>query len=226
VANLRSICLLLLFLFCVLEISAQEESGNPENWCRNGHFPLESDFKLATVAGIQKTRVYFLNDFDDCPQSDNPKCVEKSYVIPGDKLIVTRKYGKWICGWYQPRKGRETVGWIPAANLVISPPETNPIMEKWFGEWKSYENSLEIKKDARAGFIKVTGNAFWQGFGDNIHIGEVNASAKPNGSELVLEDDICRIRLILIDNFLIAGDNLKCGGANVTFNGVFQKTIK
>ena len=38
--------------------------GNPENWCRNGHFPYESKFKTATVTGKRNAKVYFLNDFN------------------------------------------------------------------------------------------------------------------------------------------------------------------
>ena len=224
--NLKNICLILLVSLCALKISAQDKSGNPENWCRNGHFPQESNFKLATVTGGRNSRVYFLNDSDDCPQVGNAKCREKSYLIPGDKLIVTRKYGKWMCSWYQPRKGEATVGWIPTENLAISEPEANPSIEKWLGVWKSYEQTLEIKKDARAGFLKVNGDALWRGLGENVHVGEVNASAKTDGNKLFLEDDICQVRLTLIGSFLIGRDNFKCGGLNVSFIGVYQKSAK
>lgn len=221
--SFKNICLILFIVLSVFEISAQDANGNPENWCRNGHFPQESEFKLATVTGKQKTKVHFLNDFDDCPQAGNAKCVEKSYVIPGDKLIVTRKYKNWVCGWYQPQRGNETVGWIPAENIVINQPETNPTPEKWLGTWKFYDQTLVIKKNSQNGFLKVSGEAYWRGLGDNIHIGEVNAVAKPEGNKLVLEEYSCRVTLRLIGDFLIARDNFNCGGVNVTFNGVYQK---
>jgi hypothetical protein len=40
---------------------------------------------------------------------------------------------------------------------------------------------------------------------------------------LTLEDDICKITLRLVGDFLVADDNGDCGGVNVTFDGVYRK---
>src|SRR5215210_5730348 len=100
--------------------SAQDDTGNPANWCRNGAFTSDAkEFKLARVVGDKGARVYFYGDEDDCPKPD-AKCRQKAYVVPGDALIVSRAFGDFVCAWYQPPKGRETVGWIAAKRLSVA----------------------------------------------------------------------------------------------------------
>jgi len=211
------------FVLSVLGVSAQDLDGNPENWCRNGHFPLESNFKTATVIGKRNAKVYFLNDFEDCPRAGNRNCITKSYVVPGDRLIVTRKYGEWICAWYELLKGDETVGWIRAESLVVKEPENAPAPAEWIGRWTDTDSFLKIKKDKRRAFLNVNGEAIWRGLGDNIHYGGITARAKPAGNELILLEEDCRVRLTLAGDLLIASDNFQCGGANVRFVGIYQK---
>jgi hypothetical protein len=64
--------------------------------------------------------------------------------------------------------------------------------------------------------------------GDNVHIGELDHSAKPSLNKLKLgetDDDefACKVAMQLVGKFLIVSDNLNCGGANVTFSGVYLK---
>jgi hypothetical protein len=36
-------------------------------------------------------------------------------------------------------------------------------------------------------------------------------------------DDICRIKLWRLGPYLVAADNVRCGGMNVSFTGVYRK---
>ena len=36
----------------------------------------------------------------------------------------------------------------------------------------------------------------------------------------------CQVTMQLVCKFLVVGDNLHCGGANVSFSGVYQKRPK
>jgi hypothetical protein len=214
---------LVLLLWMPILIPAQVP-GNPINWCRNGLFPEDSkDFKIATITGPKNERINFFSDENDCPKSDPMKCKKKSYLIPGDQVIVSRKFENWACCWYQPKKGSETVGWIPIESLTISDSDSNPPLNKWVGNWKYYEQSLNIKIDGNTGFLTVTGEAYWRGLGDNIHTGAIEARAKPNRNELKLEEEVCQLSLKLVGDYIIAVDNTDCGGANVRFNGVYRK---
>ena len=217
----------LLMLTCVCAeqaAQAQNVDGNPPNWCRNGLFPSEgAEFKLAQVTGIKGARIHFFSDDDGCP-NDKAKCIMRSYLIPGDRVLISKRYGPWICSWYQPRKGSETVGWLPAESLVISPEkDARPAFERWIGLWKYYDQSLNIRRDRKEGFLRVEGDALWRGLGDNVHVGSVEDSAQPQGSELILVEGECRVSLRLVGDYILASDNAQCGGANVRFNGVYQR---
>src|SRR2546423_10227309 len=88
--------LVLLFALCTPAL-AQDTTGNPSNWCRNGLFTSDAkEFKLARVAGKKGERAYFYGDDDDCPKLD-AKCRQKAYVLTGDELIVARTFGDFVC---------------------------------------------------------------------------------------------------------------------------------
>ena len=202
---------------------AQNINDNPANWCRNGLFPSdEAEFKLAKVSGIKGTQIHFFNDDDGCPSAD-AKCRMRSYLITGNQVLVSRRYGSWICSWYQPLKGSETVGWLPVESLVISEHPASPALEKWIGRWKYGDQSLNIRRDSKSGFLMVKGDAIWRGIGDNVHVGSVEARSLPQGNELILIEEECRVTLKLVGDYIVASDNSECGGMNVRFNGVYRK---
>ncbi len=220
----REILLALLMLLCVCtKTPAQSVDDNPANWCRNGLFPSgEAEFKLATVSGIKGTQIHFFSDTDDCPRAD-PKCLMSSYLVSGNQVIVSKRYGSWICSWYQPRKGDETVGWLPVDSLVISEQAASPALGKWVGQWKYGDQSLNIRRDSNKGFLTIKGDAIWRGTGDNVHVGSVKARALPQANELIFIEEECRVALKLIGDYIVASDNSECGGMNVRFNGVYRK---
>lgn len=223
----RTIILTFLMIFLTaLIVSAQVETGddgNPVNWCRNGLFPKSSEnFRIAKITAAKNEKVFFYNDEnEDCPKNAN--CKTKSYVIPNDEVIVSRNYGDFACAWFQPKKGSETVGWIALEKLkFVDNNQTLP----WIGDWTFYDNSIKIAPMKLDNKVKITGNAFWKGLGDNIHIGEIDFSGIPENNKLSLGDEgeyECRVKMQRVGKFLIVSDNLNCGGANVTFNGVYQK---
>lgn len=214
----------LFMLACASSMAvAQGVSDNPANWCRNGLFPSdEAEFKLAKVGGNWTARIHFFNDDDGCP-GEEVKCETKSYLITGDEVIVSRRYGSWVCAWYQPRKGDETVGWLPADKLIVSEPAASPALENWLGQWKYDDQSLSIRRGSKSRVLKVTGNAVWRGGGGNVHVGRVEAESSPEGRELVVIEEECRVTLKLVGSYIVARDNSECGGMNVRFNGVYRK---
>lgn len=224
----RILMICIFVLVSVSPASAQLE-GNPENWCRNGAFPADSEeYRIGTIKGTKGQRAYFYNDFDeDCP--NNEKCKEKSYVVPGDKVIVSRNYGKFACSWFSPAKGQPTVGWIRSESVTIGPAERTANMSAWLGIWRYFDNTISITRTKRpAGKLKVAGTAFWKGYGDNIHIGELGERVAPVGRVLRIgaadmDKYACKATMRLVGAFLIVADNLNCGGANVSFTGVYKR---
>jgi hypothetical protein len=205
--------------------------GNPENLCRNGFFPRESKtYRLAKITGKPKERIYFYGDErEDCPKNIN--CRLKSYVVPNDEVIISRKFADFACVWFQPQKGSETVGWIKAANLKSIETNFKPAETDWLGKWSFYGNSIVLSKSRTPGMFDIKGDATWRGLGDNVHIGELDDKAKPSENTLNLgaeerDEYACKVAMQLVGKYLIVADNLNCGGANVTFSGVYRRSAK
>lgn len=214
-----------IFLFILLSLNVipafGQLDGNPENWCRNGFFPRESEkYKIGNIKAKKGERVYFLRDARKCPNDKN--CQSKAYLVKDDEILVSRSYGNYVCVWYQPQKGSEVVGWLPD-NKIEYPSFLLEKYDRWIGEWKYYDNTLRINRIGKTEEFEVSGEAFWKGLGDVIHIGEISAKGTLNESVIKLTEEDCEIKLKLIVDYLVVSDNLKCGGMNVTFSGVYLR---
>jgi len=200
--------------------------GNPDNVCRNGFFPRESEaYRLAKIKGAAGDRIYFHGDGNErCP--DDRTCRLKTYVIRSDEVIVSRTFGKFACSWFQPRNGTETVGWIETDRLAWQGSIRAPSERDWLGEWRGYDNFIRISKAKKAGMLAIKGEATW-GSGSRTHTGELDYEAKPSADKISFgagTDELeCQVTMHLVGKFLVVGDNLHCGGANVSFSGVYQK---
>jgi hypothetical protein len=203
--------------------------GNPDNVCRNGYFPREStNYRLATIKGAAGDKIHFHGDDNErCP--DDAACRLKTYVIPSEEVIVSRTSGKFACSWFQPRRGTETVGWIETDRLAWQADARPPTMRDWLGEWRAYSNVIRISTSKAAGTLAIKGEASW-GSGASTHTGELDYDAKPSADKMKFGDSTdesdCQVTAQLVGKLLVVGDNLHCGGANVSFSGVYQRRAK
>ena len=201
-----------------------------EDMCRNGLFPSEAqDARIATFAGPAQSRLYFFRDMDGCP-SAGTQCQSKSYVVPGDELIVAKRHGDWACAWY-PGKQRETVGWVLAQQLRFVDAEQQPA---WEGTWKQYDYPGYINIAFKSGHYYVLGNTKWIGAkladGTRVeHLGSLDGELLVQGNTAHLggnpshpdSEFDCVADLVRVGRFLIVHDNANCGGLNVRFDGVY-----
>src|SRR5215213_3770921 len=86
----------LIFVFAVFstpQVFAQLD-GNPANMCRNGLFPRDGKvYQMARITGKKGGKIYFYGDErKDCP-GGGKDCRLKSYLLPGDEIIVSRVMG-------------------------------------------------------------------------------------------------------------------------------------
>jgi hypothetical protein len=224
------LALVLLMLCCsIATAQAQEEGGNPANWCHNGAFTRDSkEFGLARVKGEKGARVYFYGEEEGCP-GPAAKCRQKAYLIPGDEVLTSRTFGDWVCAWFQPARGSETVGWLSADSLSAVATAENAPLASWLGTWNFYNNSLRVSRGRRVDVLSVSGDATWVGVNpDNVHVGEISGTGTPvdNALKLGEDPDDCQATLRLIGTYLVVSDNKQCGGVNVTFDGVYRKKKK
>lgn len=201
--------------------------GNPENWCRGGFFTHDSQqFRIGTVKGSKSVKSFFYaDDPDGCPGREN--CRQKAYIVGGDQVLVARTYSGFACSWFSSAKGSETVGWVKEDSLNFSAPRVKPSRKKWLGVWKYSDNSIEFTENKLPGYLNVGGDAIWKGLGDNVHVGELDGRYEPEGNVIEYSDGEdeydCKAIIRLVGDYLVVADNMHCGGANVSFSGVYRK---
>lgn len=222
--------LLLIFAF-VLVVSATAFSqlpDNPDNWCREGLFTDKlRDFGVGFVKGKAGSRTYFYKDDPEkCP--DGAGCRTASYLIPGDTVITNRQRNGMVCAWFTSSKGNVQVGWLKAAELDFPNMLHDGSERAWTGEWRYATNSITITPNKLKGILNISGNAIWKGLGDNVHVGELEGRFPYKDGIVEYSDGDseydCKATLeIAIERYLIVDDNGNCGGANVSFSGIYHK---
>ena len=193
--------------------------------CRGGLFTQQDGFAQARVS--EKRRTFFYEDMDGCPllEGSLDACRTNSYVIEGDRLVVGRSLGDFVCAFY-PNYSGGTAGWIRRDRLAIEATDRAPPLSRWEGDWTDGASAdvTILTKDDRT---YIVGNAFWPARPEEndwptIHIGEVEDRLAIDGNRANYADDnLCQLELTVLPDFLLIEDNRKCGGANVTFSGVY-----
>ncbi len=215
-----------LFFLCNAGFSfAQDAVSEPK--CQNWSFPKEiSEFKMATVQGASGSKVHFYDESVSCPDVNNHQCQKKAYLIPGDQVIVSKQDRDFACVWYEPSKmdANETVGWLPVSSLKIQ--EQNPVFDVTglLGDWKDGQNTVSIKTTVNQGQYLLTGEAVLVVNPENIRTGNVSGFIEPVGRSIQITDAACIWRAFAVGSFLVVSDNMECGGAYVTFTGVYKQS--
>lgn len=199
--------------------------------CRNGLFPaFAGQVRQAEVVADSGQRVHFRNDAAGCPEDES--CLQKAYLVDGDRLLVGNQADGWACVWYFAEK-REFVGWLPARN-VSSRTAPTPSTDVWIGRWLPIAggNSIVISRPSPTGPLFAEGEAIWYGglnsHGERIvHVGAFAGKAQPSGDLLKIaegdSDHDCSVTLQYVAGNLVVSDNSHCGGMNVRFDDVYRE---
>jgi hypothetical protein len=160
-------------------------------------------------------------------------CRRKGYVVAGDRLVAWEAKGPLTRVTYlAPGADRPSEGWVESAALrrvALTPPKA----ADWLGGWSGWESEIDITRGTRPGTFHLGGNATWGSHDpDRVKRGGVNFGMfsadlpEPKGNALALadsEEPDCRIALKLLGPYLVASDNGRCGGMNVSFGGVYRR---
>jgi hypothetical protein len=195
--------------------------------CRNG-FPYQGGtYGIASV--IASDHAYFYAAAPPCP--DGPGCRMSSYIEPGDLVITGPAEGSGLCALY-PGQTRTIFGVIHRTDLgTPQPADTHPPLTAWTGTWKKGDDQITLRPDGSS--IVANGDAYWPSANPPLdqqpggpNIGEMAGKADPNGNAVTFastDPNNCRVTLTLVSPFMLAQDNNKCGGHNVTFTGVYLR---
>jgi hypothetical protein len=202
-------------------------AGNPDNWCREGFFTRESDsFSLGLVKTAKGSRAYFYDDASEkCP--NDASCKRKAFVVAGDQVLINRVRGDFACAWFAPAKGSPTIGWLRLADIDRPAMLLDASEAAWSGEWKYGDSSISIAPHKLGGYLSISGQATWKGVGNNVNVGELSGRFEHKDGVLNYSDGTdendCKARMNLLGGYLIVSDNMKCGGLNVSFSGIYRK---
>jgi hypothetical protein len=203
-----------------------------ERECEPGDFTSTSapHLTLAEVRDGAGRRVHFFRGGGRCPDGPAAECRNKAYLVPGDTVVVAQHRGGFACAWYQRSTVNDAVvGWLPARALEELRPPADPPRSAWVREWSRFagpghEATLTIRLDPDGQSLRVVGEAQWTSAGaSGPHLGEVDGTARPQGNRLVIQGGgDCVLELFLLgDGALFARDGHRCGGMNVTFDGLY-----
>ena len=189
----------------------------------NPDFAARQTMTLARIRPNGRTYFYHDAEIDGCPAM-TAKCRRPAYLVGGDVLLVGARHGELIDAVFAPTTGRATEGWMPASAIEPIPaPPAKP--SSWLGSWGYDDAEIDIRAGSQPGRLKASGNATY-GHGQAIHDGGFDAEAVIEGDRITFDDDICRVSMRIIGPYLVAADNMQCGGVNVTFSGVYRRMPK
>ncbi|HWZ41744.1 MAG TPA: hypothetical protein VNY08_25910 [Bradyrhizobium sp.] len=197
---------------------------------------------LAVARVTAKPRVNFVkspydDDFkaDTCPAATEA-CRKKSYLVTGDLVLAARTRDGFTCVAFPSPAGKKPIwtnGWLPSSALTPVAPMAQPSLSEWLGTWDQPHAGIEIKQGGIGGRLHIEGIAAFQGARD-VHTGDIDAQVMPDGDTIAFLDDGwlpfatkcdsgCRVRMHRVGRWLLVEDNGDCGGAGVTFTGLYHR---
>jgi len=205
---------------------------------------LDNNMTLARVV-TKEAKLYFISgprkQAPACP-SDANACRLKVYLVPGDEVLTNATDDPYVCAKFKSQSFVETISYLPRASLELVLPD-HPSIEKWNGTWRR-DPEAEIVLKSTGDEVIVVGSATW-GSGDPrrvkrgaVHTGELEGAFRPRGRVLAIGYDpdrsgfppakdeaseACAAKLELVGRYLVVEDNGRCGGVNVSFNGLYVR---
>lgn len=200
--------------------AAAEVCGEPE-------FGGSAGYATAVVKASGKTRF-----------SDDSGEATSAYLLRGDEVVVMDSAGTKSCVAYKSVKFDLTTGWIPSASLgPAARPVTRPA--GWRGTFIADSLGTQISlKPLANGRISADGEAYWAMSAQaaetgGLHEGSMTGEGTLQNGALDIDSSsdgapckvgmrrLGRSYLIAEDNIVEQGGGPACGGANVTFTGLY-----
>lgn len=205
--------------------------GYPETWCREGMFGgphmREPDLRSGLVVG--KGRAHLLSDEAGCPLhlSRGEDCRQRYSIRSGSFVAVLPSAIPGLACVLNLDNPGQFAGWLPQARVQVCPLDRAPPLAAWGGQWHNGDNKVTLTP-GRDGRLSARGHAYWPGRRVYPgHTGALSDTARPAGNRVTFSDKdptLCVAKLELPgSDLLAANDNGRCGGANVSFGGVYKR---
>jgi len=209
----------------------------------------EAEIALGTIARARVNFIHTSSHSESCP-SAAPRCRQQAYLVKGDEVVVSGRERRFVCAVHVGPNRRMAVGWLPADAVVRRAAEPPVRIEDWVGDWRfdlrapryRAQAFTIIRAAADPSKLHIDGNANYAestaaAQRGSVNTGTIVAEAAPTGASLAFAvgdvetlpydhpggEGTCRIRMRRLGRHLLASDNGKCGGLNVTFWGVYRR---
>jgi hypothetical protein len=215
----------------VLARPASAYDPDDPNNCNGAAWNDEHAMAVAKVTA--RPRVNFVKSpYDDnfkaegCPAA-TASCRKKSFLVPGKLVLVGETRGDFTCVDHvvpHDRKRAWTTGWLPSRALAPVAPMPAPRAKDWIGTWIPGA-SIEIT-DGGEGKLRIEAVRVIESAGGNTQNGTFSASVMPGTDTLAFGDEgtnECQVRMQRIGPWLLVEDNGGCGGAGVSFLGLYRR---
>jgi hypothetical protein len=186
--------------------------------------------KITAVPRINFIKSPYDDDFKaaGCP-AFSKSCRKDSYLVTGDLVLVGRTRGDFTCVEYQSPLAKNqiwTMGWLPSAALTPVAPMQSPQTLDWIGSWYHPGGHIEIR-GSDGGNLSVEGTMTVPTPTGDFQNGDFRAQVTPRNSLAVTDEgsygDGCHLRMQRVGPWLLVEDNGGCGGAGVTFTGLYRR---
>ncbi len=226
-----AICLLFLNALLIAGPATAYDPYDAKN-CNGVDWDNKSPWLFAKVTA--KPRVNFVKSpYDDefkaesCP-AETAACRRNSYLVTDDLVFLGKINGAFTCINYQSPLAKKQIwatGWLPSAALTPVARMSPTKASDWIGKWYHPGGPIEIAQGA-GGKLHVEGGITVPTARD-FHNGEFAGDVTPQNDMLDFVDNAdnegCHVQMQRIGPWLAVGDNGGCGGAGVTFQGLYRR---
>jgi hypothetical protein len=208
------------------------------------------DIRLMQVITKGQRLPFYQNRTEKTPHCpvEVDSCQLKSFVIPGDLLLVGPAMEDFACATFispharrVKNQFRETIGFVPLSEMKAMDIAL-PGPAAWSGTWyRAAEAEIRIEPEG-AGQLKILGQATYGALDPErvkrgaVNLGQLEGVVRiPKANMMALGEGYegttppgndrseCRARLRLFGPYLVVEDNGGCGGNNVSFTGVYMQ---
>lgn len=194
-------------------------------------------------AGISRGRVHFLGEPRACPETGSCSWRRRAYLVPGDVVFAGPDVRGYRCAYFGTANGDIVSGFLPLEALEAASGGAALDPEFLSGVWTHLRFNPITMEPGAAGAVHAVGEGEWTGRTPTaVHTGSFDATAHPVGDLIVLRDgaatgpgeadlagaendDGCVVWMRRRGPYLVVHDNMRCGGLNVRFQGIYVRRV-
>ena len=184
----------LIFAIVLCSIAQAYDAYDPRN-CNGADWDENRIVAVSKVTA--RPRANFLKSpYDDdfraerCPAA-TAACLKKSYLVPGDLVLVGKTQNGFTCISYQSPLATKQIwanGWLRSAELTPVAPMPSPRPRDWIGSWHHPGGSIEIT-EGFGGRLGVEGGMTVPMPSGDFQNGDFKAQILPQKETIALTDE-------------------------------------